>query len=365
MHSYYTYKVTIFDLKEFKMNSSQNLNKSTNRDYKFNIGDTIKNITIADYTRHNNQRAYYGTCCVCHSYDVYDEKALITCKVPCHVCNGKKVKSGFNDIATLSPWMVEFLVNKDDAKLYMPNSNQKVETMCPLCGVKKEMYLCHLHEKGRVTCKCTQNMSSPEIFMTNVLDQLGITYNYNATHLVLPWAERFRFDFYFIFNEESYIIETHGMQHYRENAHWRVSLKSQKDSDRRKQLLAEKYIDHYIILDCRYSRLSYLKNAVLNSQLPHLLHFDEESINWELCFNNINLKSKKSPNNKHVRDNKLKNDLEVYLKNKDHTQYRFLTDKFKVGYIRLKRLINELIDEDKVSPTIVSRRRTKRAEISA
>lgn len=78
------------------------------------------------------------------------------------------------------------------------------------------------------------------------------------------------------------IIETHGIQHYEENKNWTMSLEEVQENDKIKEQLAkDNGIEHYIVIDCRYSELEWIKNNILNSELNKL--FDLSNINWLKC----------------------------------------------------------------------------------
>lgn len=340
------------------------MEKYQNRKYKFQIGDIVKNILITSCTRHLKERAYTGICQVCGEEGVYLERSLIKNNVPCHVCNGKNVKTGFNDLATTSPWMVEYFVNKDEAAKYQEHSSAIVLMKCPYCGIEKKTYIHSLKSHGHISCKCKDKnrMSFPEIMFDNMMSQLGIEIVYQATSLVLPWARRYKYDFYFTYNSQSYIVEINGMQHYQENHIWRVSLEEQQKTDKNKEILANEYIDHYIVIDCRYSRINYFKNAVLDSQLPHLLNFDENSIDWDACRVQ---KPRQNNQTKHKRmnDQNLKKSVLDYLRNTDNANYREMCGLFHSGYRRLRRIICELISENRIASDIITTRNMNKAEV--
>ena len=110
------------------------MEKYQNRKYKFKVGETVKNILITSQTRYLKSRAYNGICQICGDTSVYIERSLLYNNIPCHVCNKKVVKKGFNDLATTDPWMVEYFVNKDESTMYLSGSNEKVLMKCPICG---------------------------------------------------------------------------------------------------------------------------------------------------------------------------------------------------------------------------------------
>ena len=42
-------------------------------------------------------------------------------------------------------------------------------------------------------------------------------------------------------------------------------------------------IQNYIVLDCRKSKVDWIKQSVMSSDLPKILHFEESDIDWEEC----------------------------------------------------------------------------------
>ena len=52
--------------------------------------------------------------------------------------------------------------------------------------------------------------------MSNVLNYLNIDFKTQVSKNTFNWCKNYRYDFYFELNNEKYIIETHGGQHYEE-----------------------------------------------------------------------------------------------------------------------------------------------------
>ena len=64
------------------------------------------------------------------------------------------------------------------------------------------------------------------------------------------------------------------------------SVEEVKINDKLKKELALKNDikeDNYIIIDCRKSELKWIKDSVMKSDLPNLLHFKEDDIDWLEC----------------------------------------------------------------------------------
>jgi len=80
-------------------------------------------------------------------------------------------------------------------------------------------------------------------------------------------------------------VRTHGLQHYEETqgAYW-GSLEEIQSNDKDKEELAkENGIDNYIVIDCRLSDMEFIRNSILKSDLPNLLNFKMEDIDWLKC----------------------------------------------------------------------------------
>jgi predicted transcriptional regulator len=89
---------------------------------------------------------------------------------------------------------------------------------------------------------------------------------------------RKEYDFYL--NNYNIVTEAHGIQHYEESNRGR-SLKDEQENDRiKKELALQNNIEKekYIVIDCRYSDLDWIKNSILDSYLNEL--FDLSKVDW-------------------------------------------------------------------------------------
>ena len=173
----------------------------------------------------------------------------------------------------------KYSVKKKD--YYKPK--EKVDVTCPNCGYIKHMVMRDF-TKCKFSCpKCADGISYPEKIMFSVLSQLGIKFLPQLTKTTFKWCMGFKYDFYII--DYNYIIETHGAQHYKEQSkgsNFKRKLQEEQDNDKEKQELAlSNKISEYIIVDCRMSRLKYIKNNILRSALSKL--FDLSNIDWIKC----------------------------------------------------------------------------------
>ena len=183
-----------------------------------------------------------------------------------------------NNKLNLNPWKI--------AKA----SNKKAYLKCPECGRSKFMTIDMFYTRKKVTCICNDKVSYPEKIMYSILNQLNIDFIYQLTKKKSKWCNKYRYDFYFKINNKKYIIETHGMGHYEIGFQTIVkskrarTLEQEQENDRLKKELALKNgikEDNYIIIDCRYSILNWIKNHISKSELNNI--FDLSKINWLEC----------------------------------------------------------------------------------
>jgi hypothetical protein len=189
-----------------------------------------------------------------------------------------------NSISMTHPHLVKYFINKDDALKYSFGSNKKVKMKCPNCGHEKEMSIVQLVNQGLGCSRCSDGISYPEKFISNMLDQLKISFITQLSKKKFTWCDKYLYDYYLY--ETNTIIETHGLQHYKNTmGSWNYSTLSEtQENDNYKEHLAKSNnIINYIVLDCRKSELELIKNSVMESKLPQLLNFKEDNIDWLKC----------------------------------------------------------------------------------
>lgn len=204
----------------------------------------------------------------------------------CPVCAGNKI--GQSPEYKNSIWaskhreyFSEYLT-EEQMKQYSPNSNKKIIIKCPDCGREKGITINNLLNQG-FSCICGDGRSYPNKLMYEFLRQAGVEY---IPEYSPEWSNKKIYDIYI--PSLNCIIENHGMQHY-DGCFERcggLSLFEERENDKLKQYMAlENGIENYIILDCRKSKLDWIKNSIINSNLFDLLDIDEESIDWDKCNN--------------------------------------------------------------------------------
>lgn len=201
----------------------------------------------------------------------------------CPVCSGRIV--GFAPEYRNSIWASEYreyfsrYLTEEQMKLYTPCSSKKIDVTCPDCRKYKIISIHQLKDCG-LGCCCGDGWSYPNKFVYNVLCQL----NLNITPEYSPqWANKKRYDIYL--TDYNLIIENHGKQHYTEQMSLtHRTLEDEIKNDNEKYYLAiNNEIKYYIVLDCRESSADWIKRSILQSDLPRILHFSEEDIDWTVA----------------------------------------------------------------------------------
>ena len=278
-------------------------------DFKIKIGQTFKNdkrdLTIIDREKRarykkdenfkSNTKWYKYHCNKCGA-ELWMEEGNLLKGCMCLYCSKHNhsinihnhsinmVVEGLNDIYTTDKWMSEYFVDKNVAKQYSHCSYKTVLMKCPYCGYEKEMRISTLYCYGFSCNKCAIRSSYPERIMTNFLKVLNVDYIKEYRKSDCDWINKgYRYDFYFYLNGEEYIIETHGKQHYEDGFKGcgGKTLEEAQQNDKNKYELAIKNgikPQNYIVIDCRYSKLDYIKNNIINSKLGDI--FDLNNVDW-------------------------------------------------------------------------------------
>lgn len=267
------------------------LKKHTN-EFKINIGHINGDVIIIDRkysVRYDinknkyNEKLYRYRCKKCGYEGWVVENGAMNNK-GCACCSSQVTVQGINDIPTTAPWMVKYFQGGEiEASQYCKSSSKKIKPICPDCGrIKgKSVTISNIYDKHSIGCSCGDGNSYNEKIMESILEQLNI----KAIKEYSPfWAKLKRYDYYI--EKYNILIEMNGEQHYKN----KFTIKSdstleieQQNDMYKEQLAKENGIKHYIQLDCRYSQLEYIKNSILNSELPQLLNFKENDVDWNKC----------------------------------------------------------------------------------
>lgn len=164
--------------------------------------------------------------------------------------------------------------NRDMFKIAKFNSGN-VYLKCPDCGTIKKIK-CSNFVKNGLGCPCGDGISYPNKFLNAILSQLQ--------HVAFRTEETICFKrFDAIIPKSNIVIEMHGAQHYNHINGWGVTLEDQMSNDQYKKQLATDNKLKYIEIDCRKSDMEWIKQSIMNSELPKILNFKEEDIDWTEC----------------------------------------------------------------------------------
>ena len=261
-------------------------------DYKYNVDDIISNkygeYKIIDKYKtkceagKKNRKTYLCKCLADnYIFEIYEHR--IDAHIGCPICGGKKPVLGYTTLYDEHSELMKYLVDPEYAKSITSQSKQKILCKCPKCGCKKEMSPSNLTRYGFSCGYCSDHISYPNKFIRNFLTQLNIDYYPEKS---FEWSDGKIYDEYI--SSCNMIIENHGIQHYVEgfrNLKAR-SLKLEQANDKYKEKIARNNnIQNYIILDCRYSDMNWIKSSIMSSKLPTLLNFTENDIDWIECNN--------------------------------------------------------------------------------
>ena len=244
-------------------------------DFAFKINDRF----IKKDIKGRGRRFYKYTCLKCGAILEKWENSF-EYGYGCPVCHNVICYPGINDITIKAPWMIQYFPGGyEQARNYTPQSNERVQLICPICGRRsnKKRLISDLYNDHSIGCACDNSLTFPELVMFNLLSQFNVNFIIHANKNVITWANSYVYDFYI--PDYSMIIETHGLQHYIEVPHFKTTLKERQIIDKNKEDLAIKnHIMNYIIVDCRKSDLEFILHSCINSGLLNILNIDFNKI---------------------------------------------------------------------------------------
>ena len=274
-------------------------------EFKYEIGhrfkDDKRDIVLTDRKRESRyalngsvakDKYYRYTCNKCGYKDGWVLEGSLKKGIGCACCclSPRVAVLGINTIWDTDRWMCDLGISEEDAKKYTKCSERKVKVICPHCGNEKTNKIKDIYRSKSIGCICNDGFSYPEKFMYSILSQLSVDFKVQLSKTTFEWCKEYKYDFYI--PSLNTIIETHGEQHYRDNTNFKMSLKEVQENDRRKENMALKNgIKHYIVIDCRESTLTWMKNNIINSKLNEV--FDLLKIDW-LCANEYAIKNNKA-----------------------------------------------------------------------
>ena len=205
----------------------------------------------------------------------------------CPYCSGKKLHYK-DSLAYRYPNIAKMIYSDErncidyiDLYKYSCNTKKSFYIICDKCNEpsRNKKSIVNMVFQG-ISCEyCSDGISIPERFISNVFNQLNIEYKRQLTSNNFDWCSYFKYDFYI--PNLNIIIETHGKQHYEENTSFKLSLFEEQMNDLFKYKCAKGHVDNYIVIDCRYSTLEWMKENTIKELS---CYFDLSNINRELAW---------------------------------------------------------------------------------
>ena len=163
------------------------------------------------------------------------------------------------------------------------HSHKKFYFQCLDCGniSKNKKELNNIIIQGYSCEFCSDGLPITEKFMANILKQLDEDFITQLNKSDFSWCGYFRYDFYL--PKYNMIIEINGLQHYEDkskNGSW-DNLEQVQWNDLFKYKCAKNHVDNYIVIDCRYSTLEWMKKNIIKELGEY---FDLSNINWKLAW---------------------------------------------------------------------------------
>lgn len=319
-----------------------------NLEFKYEINENIidekRNITIINrYFENKNKKncivreKYYDFLCKKCGYTKKHvaEQSLYNQKTGCPCCSGRITVYGVNDITTTDPWMIKYFANGyNEAKLYQAHSKKKIKMICPDCGKIKIMEISNLKNRHVMACSCKDGFSFPEKFITSLLDQTQIEYEYQKK---FNWCEFYNpyknkkckgiYDFYI--ESLKLIIEADGGWHKKDNNLSKQSKEESEFIDNQKDKLAFENDITLVRIDCSKSSMEYISNSIKQSILGK--YFDLSHIDYKKC-------------NSYALSNIRKKVINEFINN-PYVSTKYLSDKYNITMATVWQwLNNENID---------------------
>lgn len=225
----------IEDIRKQQRKSPSKNNKWVERkdsEFKYKVGDVIHKertnfIVVSSFrNKPRNNKAYLIECSVCNQQFEREEYEVSRSK-NCPICFNSVVVTGFNDVATTHPWVLEYAVDKDVLSKNSFGSAEKVFLQCPTCKKARSMKITDLI-KYNFRCSC-QTSSTGEQILEACLRVNNINYQKEYS---LPNSRK-RYDFFL--EKHNLIIEVHGAQHYKQIEGWGELSETQANDKKKKE----------------------------------------------------------------------------------------------------------------------------------
>ena len=250
-----------------------------------------------EITKQSNKKVWLY--CLEHDYHNYDREGnRIGYQIACnHFYNNRRCSYCHKGISEIH-WKDSLAYNYPKiAEMIAIKENNLTFDDCYKIACTSGNYYCKCLDCGSITdkkirlgniifqgfsCKiCSDGISISEKFMANILKQLDEDFITQLNKSDFSWCGYFRYDFYL--PKYNMIIEINGLQHYEDkskNGSW-DNLEQVQWNDLFKYKCAKNHVDNYIVIDCRYSTLEWMKKNIIKELGEY---FDLSNINWKLAW---------------------------------------------------------------------------------
>lgn len=303
------------------------VNKKYNKGYAYAIGDHVKDCEVLEHIRIKTKNAYLKgyklKCLVYGEVFEYTENCLQNKQT-----KGSPFKSGHRlcdgNMLINKSHVLPYLKDKDDAKRYTYRSSEKVNCVCPSCGLSRTAVIRDLVFKGFFCRVCDKNIKIPERTFSSmcVYSDVEIEPQKTFEGFKTDKGKYYFFDFYI--KEINTCVELMGEQHYHlsEGSLW-GDVESIRKRDKIKKEFCNKNNINYVAIDCKKSDYNYIIDNVLNSEIGYLFN----DVNRELVVIN-SLKNRHNTDVESLINDFTKGmsykDLMVKYNKKRHTIVRIL-----------------------------------------
>lgn len=200
----------------------------------------------------------------------------------CPYCCNKKPLKGFNTFGDKFPWLVKYFKNSEDAFKYTPNSGENVFFKCPVCGYEDKRRIATIASSGYFHCKiCGDFESLPNKFIRAVLEYKKDILDYYEFEYKPEWANgKYRYDAYFEYKGNKYIVEMQGLQHFtnRMNSKFKPNRNEQENDKNKRELALKNGIKYYIEILAYKTSIEYLNKEFNKTILKDIFKFTEKEL---------------------------------------------------------------------------------------
>ena len=191
------------------------------------------------------------------------------------------IDSETNSIYALRKDLLKYFKNPEEAKNLGLMSEKKIKLVCPDCGHETEMMVQNFTRRGFYCKYCKKDgVSFPNKILRGLLKQLKFEWD---VEVGFDWSKNYKYDGYLKIKDKQYLIEMHGMQHYKDTSFSTVEFQAERDQEKRSLAEQNGFIE--IEIDCHFSSFELIRENLEKSFLSEIINFS--GINWEKVYEEV------------------------------------------------------------------------------